>query len=201
LASIRSVAVTSIVGYILGIGDRHSYNILMDTQTAEVVHIDFGIVFDQGKGLGTPETVPFRLTRDIIDGMGICGVEGTYRKCCEEVLRVMRENSLAVLTILGVVIHDPLYKWSLSPADIRSKQNGNTRYSVHEEKLENTVVRGQFGRDAGERTLMRIKAKLQGFEDPTGDGLSVEGQVEYLINEAQSIDNLSRLFPGWAPWL
>jgi len=30
-----------------------------------VVHIDFGIVFEQGKTLGTPETVPFRLTREV----------------------------------------------------------------------------------------------------------------------------------------
>jgi len=30
--------------------------------------------------LNTPETVPFRLTRDIVDGMGICGIEGTFRK-------------------------------------------------------------------------------------------------------------------------
>ena len=116
LAYTRSVAVTSIVGYILGIGDRHSHNVLIDELTAEVVHIgigtyavvymyymlvyysgvlytrawitncilshriyvyyvcvlDFGIVFDQGKGLGTPETVPFRLTRDMIDGMSVC---------------------------------------------------------------------------------------------------------------------------------
>lgn len=37
-----SVAVTSIVGYILGIGDRHLCNILLDKITAEVIHIDFG---------------------------------------------------------------------------------------------------------------------------------------------------------------
>jgi ataxia telangiectasia mutated family protein len=43
----RSMAVNSIVGYILGIGDRHAQNILVDVGTAEVVHIDFGIVFEQ----------------------------------------------------------------------------------------------------------------------------------------------------------
>jgi ataxia telangiectasia mutated family protein len=42
----RSVAVTSIVGHILGIGDRHCSNILIDKQTGELVHIDFGIVFE-----------------------------------------------------------------------------------------------------------------------------------------------------------
>ena len=45
----RSVAVSSIVGHILGIGDRHTSNILVHKKTGEVVHIDFGIVFEQGK--------------------------------------------------------------------------------------------------------------------------------------------------------
>ena len=43
----RSVAVTSIVGHILGLGDRHISNILLDTASGEVVHIDLGIAFDQ----------------------------------------------------------------------------------------------------------------------------------------------------------
>ena len=43
----RSVATTSIVGHILGLGDRHVSNILMDNVTGDVVHIDLGIAFDQ----------------------------------------------------------------------------------------------------------------------------------------------------------
>lgn len=39
-----------------------------------------GVAFEQGRTLNTPETVPFRLTRDVVDGMGICGVEGTFRR-------------------------------------------------------------------------------------------------------------------------
>lgn len=44
-AYIHSVATTSMVGYILGIGDRHVSNILIDKTTAELVHIDFGMFF------------------------------------------------------------------------------------------------------------------------------------------------------------
>jgi len=47
LAYTRSVATTSIVGHVLGLGDRHASNILMDHKTGEVVHIDLGIAFDQ----------------------------------------------------------------------------------------------------------------------------------------------------------
>jgi len=51
----RSVAVTSIVGHILGIGDRHCSNILIDKLTGELVHIDFGIVFEDVSGATYPE--------------------------------------------------------------------------------------------------------------------------------------------------
>ncbi|XP_061682550.1 serine-protein kinase ATM isoform X3 [Syngnathoides biaculeatus] len=80
LAYTRSVATSSIVGYIVGLGDRHIQNILIDEQTAELVHIDLGVAFEQGKILPTPETVPFRLSRDIVDGMGVTGVEGVFRR-------------------------------------------------------------------------------------------------------------------------
>ena len=49
LSYVRSCAVNSVIGHILGIGDRHSHNILVHQKTGEVVHIDFGIVFEQGK--------------------------------------------------------------------------------------------------------------------------------------------------------
>lgn len=50
----RSVATTSIVGHIIGLGDRHLSNILLHTDSGEVVHIDLGIAFEQvspGKAL------------------------------------------------------------------------------------------------------------------------------------------------------
>lgn len=43
----RSVASSSIIGHVLGLGDRHTSNILMDNGTGDVVHIDLGIAFEQ----------------------------------------------------------------------------------------------------------------------------------------------------------
>lgn len=42
----RSTAVMSMVGYVLGLGDRHVSNIMIDCHTGELVPIDFGIMFD-----------------------------------------------------------------------------------------------------------------------------------------------------------
>lgn len=69
-----------VVGYVLGIGDRHTNNILIDENSGELIHIDFGVAFEQGKALPKPEIIPFRLTRNLVDGFGPTGVNGAFRR-------------------------------------------------------------------------------------------------------------------------
>jgi serine-protein kinase ATM len=89
----------------LGIGDRHAQNILVDYKTAEVIHIDFGITFEQGKVLATPETVPFRLTRDFTDGMGVIGTEGVFRKSCEASMQVCFTTTIYDTYTIQLLLH------------------------------------------------------------------------------------------------
>jgi len=49
----RSVAASSMIGHIVGLGDRHGHNILLDKTSGEVVHIDLGIAFEQVFFLGS----------------------------------------------------------------------------------------------------------------------------------------------------
>ncbi|XP_019197259.1 PREDICTED: serine/threonine-protein kinase ATM isoform X3 [Ipomoea nil] len=197
LAYTRSVAASSMVGYIVGLGDRHLMNILVDQTTAEVVHIDLGVAFEQGLMLKTPERVPFRLTRDIIDGMGITGVEGVFRRCCEETLSVMRTNKEALLTIVEVFIHDPLYKWALSP--LKALQRQKDIDEDLETSLEGSQEDEYEGNKDAARALMRVKQKLDGYEE--GELRSVHGQVQQLIQDATDPDRLCHMFPGWGAWL
>jgi len=211
----RSCAVNSIVGHILGIGDRHTSNILVHTKTGEVVHIDFGFVFEQGKTLTFPEMVPFRLTRDIVDGMGPSGTDGVFFKAAEATLSVLRNNADTLLTILGAVVADPLYKWSISPQKARELQQ---EQDIKEEEDENDESKSKTNpsrpslmafnteddenrNDAAARAISKITNKLQGYEDSSSFDKSVAGQVKLLINEARDPDNLGLMFAGWSPWL
>ncbi|KAH9776171.1 serine/threonine-protein kinase ATM [Citrus sinensis] len=196
LAYTRSVAASSMVGYIVGLGDRHAMNILIDQATAEVVHIDLGVAFEQGLMLKTPERVPFRLTRDIIDGMGVTGVEGVFRRCCEKTLSVMRTNKEALLTIVEVFIHDPLYKWALSP--LKALQRQKEMDDDLETGLEGPEDEYEGNKDA-ERALIRVKQKLDGYEG--GEMRSVHGQVQQLIQDAIDPERFCLMFPGWGAWL
>jgi ataxia telangiectasia mutated family protein len=119
----RTTAAISMLGHVLGVGDRHGHNILLDAKTGEVVHIDLGIAFEMGRVLPIPELVPFRLTRDIVDGMGITGVEGVFRRCCEFTLAALRAETEPIMSILDVLRYDPLYQWSISPARMQRLQD------------------------------------------------------------------------------
>ncbi|XP_072810272.1 serine-protein kinase ATM [Vicugna pacos] len=207
LAYTRSVATSSIVGYILGLGDRHVQNILINEQSAELVHIDLGVAFEQGKILPTPETVPFRLTRDIVDGMGITGVEGVFRRCCEKTMEVMRNSQETLLTIVEVLLYDPLFDWTMNPLKaLYLQQRPEDESELHstlnaeDQECKRTLSdTDQSFNKVAERVLMRLQEKLKGVEE--GTVLSVGGQVNLLIQQAMDPKNLSRLFPGWKAWV
>jgi len=161
--------------------------------------LDLGIAFEQGKILPTPETVPFRLTRDIIDGFGPSGVEGTFRKSAEATMRVLRSNKDAILTILEVLMFDPLYNWSLTPAQAYRIQHGKQPPEYLLQKWENFGRDGKNTNKLAERALLRVTQKLEGREE--GSKLSVEGQVNSLIQQATDPNNLALLFAGWQAYV
>lgn len=194
LAYTKSVATSSMVGYILGLGDRHLFNILIDQQTAEVIHIDLGIAFDQGKTLTTPETVPFRLTRDIVAGFGCSGTEGIFRRCCEKTMQLLRDNQETLLTILEVLLCDPLYSWSVKTAQQNATETTSSR--------QNSAI-SSSGTPSGlaERALLVVTSKLSGTEEGVTGGVAVAGQVARLLHIATDPFNLCRLFHGWQSYL
>ena len=120
----RSLAVMSMVGYILGLGDRHPSNLMMSRKTGKIIHIDFGDCFEIAmKRDKFPEKVPFRLTRMLVKALEVSGVEGTFRIICEKVMKLMRDNKDSLLAILGSFLYDPLISFRLMiPMIIKQKK-------------------------------------------------------------------------------
>jgi phosphatidylinositol kinase/protein kinase (PI-3 family) len=46
-AYIRTCAVISMVGYVVGLGDRHGENILYDSTNGDTVHVDLNCLFEK----------------------------------------------------------------------------------------------------------------------------------------------------------
>lgn len=71
----NSMAVMSVIGYVIGLGDRHLDNMLVKLSSGELVHIDYNVCFEKGKTLRVPEKVPFRMTQNLLNALGVTGVE------------------------------------------------------------------------------------------------------------------------------
>ena len=116
----RSLGVMSMVGYILGLGDRHPSNLMLDRITGKVIHIDFGDCFEVAMHREKyPERVPFRLTRMLTYAMEVSpkascvwalltagkvsNIEGSFRITCEHVMRVLRDNKESLMAVLEAV--------------------------------------------------------------------------------------------------
>ncbi|KAI0638446.1 hypothetical protein C8Q77DRAFT_1046895 [Trametes polyzona] len=184
----RTAAVMSMVGYIVGLGDRHCENILLDTNCGDVVHVDFDCLFEKGQALETPEIVPFRLTQNIIDGLGVTGVEGVFRITSEVTLRLLREYKDCLMNVLDAFIHDPLVEWADKLQKMQSRPNP-------------IVV---DIREVCQVALGPIEEKLQGIfklhKSSPGRQLSVSNHVQSLILQASDNTNLARMYMGWGPY-
>jgi ataxia telangiectasia mutated family protein len=192
LAYTRSTAAISILGHVLGLGDRHGHNILLDAKSGEVVHIDLGVAFEMGRVLPVPELVPFRLTRDIVDGMGITKTEGVFRRCCEFTLEALRKEAHNIMTILDVLRYDPLYSWSISPVRLAKLQEGQSAAHVDDDgPVSKRDKEKPNANEPGEadRALTVVNKKLS-------KTLSVTATVNDLINQASDEKNLAVLYSG-----
>lgn len=179
---ISTLSVSSIVGYIVGLGDRHLRNILIDQKTGQIIHIDFGILFERGRLLSAPEMVPFRLTREFVDCFGMEGVDGLFRKQMEYCLQLMTHNKELILTVLEVFLHDPLNSW---------KTQCNRGENEMIEKVNTSA----------EQVLFKIENKIVGRDLQTTESISIKKQVDVLIKAATNENHLAVMFHGWGAWL
>ncbi|RKF64212.1 Serine/threonine-protein kinase TEL1 [Erysiphe neolycopersici] len=215
LAYVRSTAAISILGYVLGLGDRHAHNLLLDQKSGEIVHIDLGIAFEMGRILPIPETVPFRLTRDIVDGMGITKTEGVFRRCCEATLEALQAESLTIMSTLDVLRYDPLHSWSVSPvrlAKLREEQQLQLQQQQEQQQRQDSqgLTTISFGSTStvdhklNEKKLINEPGEaaraLSSVNKKLTKSLSVYATVNDLINQASDEKNLALLFAGWAAY-
>ncbi|KAH8732219.1 hypothetical protein GQ44DRAFT_602205 [Phaeosphaeriaceae sp. PMI808] len=171
----RSCAVMSIVGHVLGLGDRHGENVLLEQGNGGTFHVDFNCLFDKGLTFQKPELVPFRLTHNMVDAMGPQGVEGPFRKAAELTYSLLRQHEDTLITILETFVHDPT-------ADFLG---GRKRKKIAGMP------------DTPQEVLDMVHTKVNGFFKGESVPLSVEGYVDALIAMAKDPVNLAAMYIGW----
>lgn len=170
----RSCAVMSVVGHVLGLGDRHGENILFEEGNGGTFHVDFNCLFDKGLTFEKPELVPFRLTHNLVNAFGAYGIEGPFRKSCELTLGILRQHEDTLMTILETFLYDP------------------TTDFIGKKKKINPIVP-----DTPEGVLENVRNKVRGLLPMESVPLSVEGYVEELLKQATDPFKLASMYIGW----
>lgn len=160
----RSVATTSMIGYVIDLGDRHPGNTLIEQTKFNAISIDFGDVFEAAhERTPYPEKVPFRLTPQIynafefaaIHGSGPPGSRGHFKSSSVLTMDIMRKHSASLLAMLEAFAYDPLLNWKAKEVEIQGKRR--------EEQQEQKALLDEKTRPVEEKPVIRqeqLQAKL-----------------------------------------
>ncbi len=208
---IGSHATVCMVSYILGVGDRHLDNSLLDCRTGQAVAIDFGHCFGSATELPIPELIPFRLTPQITNIGGVLQSD-RYAPGMLAVLQLLQKRKSDVEGFLSAFISEPLLHWAIKDKSFQQGvSTAQSRIQVVKRKLrlENPVqvLKDELKSNlyiAKEGVMPQIHSVLDGQLAPrlhTGKPtLTPTEFVDVLISVATDENILGRTWAHWSPF-
>jgi len=225
----RTLAVSNLWGYIIGLGDRHLDNLLLDITSGDIVQIDFGICFGMGTDkLPIPELIPFRLTRNLEQVLQPLDGKGLFRHYMLKCMIALKdaENMKTLINELEVYINDPIVDWEkrslshMSDEEVEALKTAETweprlRITSSIKKLKGVhpvsiiiddLSRHQARNMYNEKNMLRNMKKMledccQSRVSDENKSVSIGDQIDILISIATSPSILVRQFSGLETWL
>ncbi|CAH1962380.1 unnamed protein product [Acanthoscelides obtectus] len=214
---IKSYATICICHWILGIGDRHLGNSKICLSSGKVLGIDFGLAFGTATQIqAIPELVPMRLTPRIISIMEPFGERGQFKAYMIHCLRALRDNYRILLATMNVFIQEPSVDWlehscSFDDGNVaqeatwfpqvkieqaRRKLLGEASTRITIEEIEaNSALKykeAYINLVKSVRTVANVEEK---------NHLTVEEQIDCLLDQSTDYNLLGRMWTGWTPWI
>uniref|UniRef100_A0A8C5WDN6 DNA-dependent protein kinase catalytic subunit n=1 Tax=Leptobrachium leishanense TaxID=445787 RepID=A0A8C5WDN6_9ANUR len=223
----RSHALLCISHWILGIGDRHLSNFMINMETGGMIGIDFGHAFGTAtQFLPVPELMPFRLTRQIVNLMLPMKESGLFNSVMIHALRAYRTDPDLLINTMDVFVKEPSLDWKNLEEKQKTKKGQWSKevnmaevnwyplqkINVAKQKLAGvnpatiTCDELRFGHESS-KFYKGFLDVAQGDEKEnirarmTSNKLSEEEQVQCLIDQATDPNILGRVWKGWEPWI
>nr|XP_054607336.1 DNA-dependent protein kinase catalytic subunit isoform X2 [Nothobranchius furzeri] len=224
---ISSHALLCVSHWILGIGDRHLSNFMINMETGGMIGIDFGHAFGSAtQFLVVPELMPFRLTQQFVNLMQPLKESGLVQSIMVHSLRAYRAEPDLLLNTMDVFVKEPSLDWKNFELK-QLKKGGTWTESVNTKEINwYPLQKVNFARrkleGANPAVITSEELKL-GFEKDAAfpgmqsvalgteehnirarlpaAGLSVEKQVDCLLDQAMDPNVLGRVYAGWESWM
>lgn len=200
----KDISVINLSSYILGIGDRHLGNFLLDTKCCSLVSIDFGCSFGFGSQLPIPETIPIRLTPQLMNLFKPFDSKSVLELIMSEIMYCLSDERQLLLTVLDIFLKDPLMDWE-DRVDKRTNNNNSSssKLKIVERKLKNenpiniliSELKGRREYPKGiENILLHDKSII-------GEYNNVKDQIHTLVELSSDSAILGIQYYGLTTWL
>ncbi|XP_069076234.1 DNA-dependent protein kinase catalytic subunit isoform X2 [Pleurodeles waltl] len=222
-----SHALICISHWVLGIGDRHLSNFMINLETGGMVGIDFGHAFGSAtQFLPVPEMMPFRLTCQFLNLMLPMRESGLINSVMIHALRAYRADPDLLINTMDVFVKEPSLDWKnfelkqLKKGGTWTKEVNTMEVNWYPMQKVNYAKRKLSGANPAVITCDELRLgheKVVAYKDyisvARGDkahnirakepdaGLSEEVQVRCLIDQATDPNILGRVYEGWEPWM
>ncbi|KAF2367034.1 NUC194 [Trinorchestia longiramus] len=212
-----SHAVFSIAQWLLGIGDRHLSNFLVEFKTAKIVGIDFDHHFETAtQFLSHPELMPFRMSPQIVNVAQPLSTKGIIRESMVSCMQALVSHKRVILAAVEAFVKEPTQGWLrfVQRQEGTVSEKGIELYSAKRmefisEKLSGInpcqiidwAVRHNTSLDSATKSFLStvVQGKDEKRESSKKTGLSVPEQVDTLLELAMDPNILGRTYPGWSP--
>nr|XP_033789602.1 DNA-dependent protein kinase catalytic subunit isoform X2 [Geotrypetes seraphini] len=222
-----SHALICISHWILGIGDRHLSNFMINMETGGMVGIDFGHAFGSAtQFLPVPELMPFRLTRQFVQLMLPMKESGLIESVMVHALRAYRTDPSLLISTMDVFVKEPSLDWKnfelkqLKKKGTWTKEVNTAEINWYPMQKVNYAKRKLAGTNPAIITCDELRLgheKSMAYKEMIAvargdkthnirakepeDGLTEEIQVKCLLDQATDPNILGRVWEGWEPWI
>ncbi|KAI6646753.1 DNA-dependent protein kinase catalytic subunit [Oopsacas minuta] len=219
---VQSLSSVNICQYIIGIGDRHLSNFMVDLKTGRLIGIDFGHAFGSAtQFLPYPELMPFRLTPQFASLMFPHKDSGLLRSCMQHALRSLRESPELLLSTMDIFVKEPSLDWQQNARAQAKKQGENVNIEDKFPKQKVDTARQKLlgynpayvmltDLKLGHEKSVEFSALKRILMGESRDNIrarvgekcsSVNEQIACLIDHATDPNILGRTWHGWEPWV
>jgi len=208
-----SLAASSISGWVVGLGDRHCENILLDVSHGSLVHVDFGYAFGTGTStLPIPEIVPFRATRTFLGALEPLDAREWLETDMARVLTAFQSGKNLLEGAMDIFIRDPILDWTRETQqgdDVQKHVEMRVMHARSKLSLANPAsicieqCKSKHGQSMYWDGLQKlIMGDDDGARARAGETCEdVDEQVECLMDMATEPRILANSWTGWKSWL
>lgn len=202
----KSHAEVCLIGYILGIGDRHAQNMLISLESGKSVAIDFGYSFDAKFALAIPELSPFRFTPQIQGVMYPFKCQGIFKETMDRFLQQLCIHRDTLLSLLSVFIKEPTLDW-VKDSDKKGthlEEFAQHRISIVKRKLAQdnpAKLTLELLKNMANQKLIKGLENLLALHMMKKEEEEENDVVKTLIAMATDPEILTRSYSGWSPHL